>query len=254
MSKVTCPSGLVVEVRRLKNKEIDILTDKKAVRKGTIFQQILEACCTVAEPGPYSTPNGQPFSWANVLIADQTVALFEARCQTFGPEYDLDLVCAECRSRIEWTVDLSELEVVPLSEETRATFAIGNRFEVVEETSGKKVWFQLTTGAMVQKLQPLMEKKQNKIWTLSLNAKILEIEGVSMMERKKFLDNMDAGDTLKLRDAFEEFEGGIDTDILVECENCWAKQEVSLPLGPTLFLPRKKKGKGARREADDMLR
>jgi len=255
MSQVTCPSGLVLEIRGLKNKEINILTDKQAIRDGKVQQQILAASCTVVDAGPYNEPNGKPFSWPDVLIADQTVALIAVRCLTFGSEYDIDVHCDQCRKRISWTVDLSQdLTVEPLSADTLKVFAQGNRFETVLPSTGKKVWFCLTTGGLIQRLQKVIDKNPDKLWTISLAARILEIEGVTDMDRKRFLDEMDAGDTMRLREAFEEHEGGIDTDIVAECSGCMSEQEISLPLGHTLFLPRKNKGKGSRRERDDLLR
>jgi len=80
-----------------------------------------------------------------VLQGDRFFPLLQIRALTYGPEYVFAANCQSdgCRARIEWELDLRELPCRPLSEESRAAFTDGNRFETVLPDSAKRIWFRL---------------------------------------------------------------------------------------------------------------
>lgn len=67
---------------------------------------------------------------------------------TYGPEYAFGVACRNdnCRARIEWEIDLTKLPVRTLSEESRAAFVGGNRFETTLPDAHKRVAFKPLTG------------------------------------------------------------------------------------------------------------
>jgi hypothetical protein len=65
---------------------------------------------------------------------------------------------------------------------------------------------------------------------------VIEIEGVSESQKRRFLEELDVADAEHLRTAFDEVDCGVETTIDVECPECLAVQSVELPFGPSFFL------------------
>ena len=122
---IICPSGLAGEIRGLKGKEGKLLSDRTAARAGALFEKILAGCwLTTSDPGIYDLPEGGTVDWSRVLVADRFFTLLQIRAQTFGNDYAFSVQCQgpACRERFEWSLDLQELPVVPLSDAAKAAF------------------------------------------------------------------------------------------------------------------------------------
>ena len=146
---ITCTSGLTGRIRGMKAREERILADRKLARSGGQLEQILAACWEeTLDPGPYDFGD-QPIEWGKVLQGDRFFTLLQIRVRSYGPEYAFAVPCENrsCRARIEWEVDLRDLPVRALSDESRAVLLAGNRFETALPDAGKKVTFRLLTGA-----------------------------------------------------------------------------------------------------------
>ena len=138
---ITCPSGLSGCIRGMKVREERILADRKLAKNGGQVDELLGACWEeTLDPGPYDFGD-KVIDWGQVLQGDRFYALLQIRALTYGPEYAFAVNCQSdgCRARIEWELDLRELPCRPLSEESRAAFTDGNRFETVLPDSGKRV-------------------------------------------------------------------------------------------------------------------
>jgi hypothetical protein len=148
---ITCPSGLTGHIRGMKAKEERILADRKLARSGAQLEQILAACWEeTLDVGPYNLDaTAKPLDWSKVLQGDRFFALLQIRVQSYGPTYAFSVPCENrgCRARIEWEIDLRELPVKALSEESRAAFLAGNHFETTLPDADRKVTFRLLTGA-----------------------------------------------------------------------------------------------------------
>jgi len=154
---ITCPSGLSGRIRGMKVREERILADRRLAKNGGQVDELLGACWEeTLDPGPYDFGD-KVIDWGQVLQGDRFYALLQIRALTYGPEYAFAVNCQSdgCRARIEWELDLRELPCRPLSEESRAAFTDGNRFETVLPDSGKRVWFRLMTGADERRLPQL---------------------------------------------------------------------------------------------------
>jgi hypothetical protein len=246
MSKhIVCPSGLAGEVRGLKGKEGKLLTDRNAARSGGLFEKLLSACwLSTTDPGIYDVPVGGPLDWSKVIAGDRFYALLQIRSQTFGDEYAFSVQCSNssCRERFEWTLDLKDLQVVQLSEASKAAFKAGNRFETKLPRDGRRVWFRLMTGADEARASSVMKSSQDGALLTALALRIVEIEGVPDSEKRSFLDEMEMADAAALIELFDRVDGGVETSIDIECPSCMGVQEVQLPFERNFFLP-KAKGK-----------
>jgi hypothetical protein len=240
---IVCPSGLTGEIRGLKGKEGKLLSDRSAARAGSTFEKILAGCWVgTTDPGVYELPADGALDWSKVLVADRFYTLLQIRALTFGDDYAFSVQCPSptCRERFEWTLNLQELPVVRLSDATRAAFKTGNRFETTLPRDGRKVWFRLMTGADEARAAAALKPGRDGMLLAALALRIVEIENVPDLEKRRFLDEIEMADATALLDQFDEADGGVETSIEVECPSCLGVQDVQLPFERGFFLPTSK--------------
>ena len=238
---ITCPSGLTGRIRGMKVREERVLADRKLAKSGGQVDALLGACWEeTVEPGPYDFGE-KDIDWGAVLQGDRFFALLQVRALTYGPTYAFALGCQNdaCRSRFEWELDLTELPVRPLSDESRTAFTDGNRFETTLPDAGVRLWFRLFTGADERKLPQLRKNAGDRILSAMLGWRVVEVEGVSPKDKRRFLEDLSMRDADFLVDEFDRVDCGVDTAIEVECPECFSVQEVELPFDRAFFLPGK---------------
>jgi len=244
---ITCPSGLSGRIRGMKVREERILADRKLARSGGQVDKLLAACWEeTLDPGPYDFGE-QEIDWGKVLQGDRFYALLQVRALTYGPEYFFSVGCQNdaCRARIEWELDLGDLPVRPLSDESRAAFLDGNRFETTLPEAGKKVWFSLATGELERRLPRVRKSAGDRVLSAMLALRIQEIEGVEPRDRRRFIEDLSLADADFLMDELDRVDCGVETAIEIECPECFSIQEVELPFEQTFFMPGR--GRTARR-------
>ena len=240
---INCPSGLTGRIRGMKVREERILSDRKLAKSGGQVDELLAACWEeTLEAGPYNFGD-KVIDWGQVLQGDRFFALLQIRALTYGPEYAFAINCQSdgCRTRIQWEINLPDLPVRPLSEESLAALGDGNRFETVLPDSGKRVWFRLLTGADERKLPQLRRSAGDKLLSAMLAFRVSEVEGVDARERRKFIEDLTMRDADFLVDEFDRVDCGVDTAIEIECPECFATQEIELPFERTFFMPGKER-------------
>lgn len=242
---IVCPSGLAGSVRGFKVKEANLLADRGAMKSGTAFDQILDACwLSTSDLGPYAVEDGKKLRWEDALVCDRLFAMIQVRCQAYGPDYAFDVQCqsASCGEKIRWILDLEkDLPVKPLPESSRAAFRAGNRFTttmVDSEDNAREVTFQLLTGKGEREAARILKKSPSRLVVAALGARIVSIEGVDANEKSLFLGNQEIRVLGDMMTAFDEVDGGIETTIEVECQQCGNRQDVELPLGGEFYLPK----------------
>jgi hypothetical protein len=174
-----------------------------------------------------------------VLQGDRFFALLMVRALTYGPEYAFGVGCRNdaCRARIEWEVDLTKLPVRTLCEQSLAAFAGGNRFETTLPDAGKSLRFKLLTGDDERKLPALQRAAPDRLLSAVLAYRVLDLDGVEVKGKRQFLEELSMRDADFLVDEFDRVDCGVDTTIEIECPECFATQEVELPLDKGFFLP-----------------
>jgi len=244
---ITCPSGLTGRIRGMKVREERALADRKLARAGGQVDELLTACWEeTVGPGPYDF-GGAVIDWGKVLQGDRFYALLEIRTLTYGPDYAFSVPCQNdaCRARIDWELDLGDLPVRPLSEESRAAFLAGNRFESALPESGAKVWFRLMTGEDERKVSRLRRSEGERLLSAMLALRLVEVEGVAAKDLRRFVEELSMRDADALLDELDRVDCGVETSIEVECPECALAQDVELPFERTFFMPGR--GRTARR-------
>ena len=236
---ITCPSGLVGRIRGMKAREERILADRKLAKSGAQLEQILAACWEeTLDHGPYDFGE-QPIDWGKVLQGDRFFAMLQIRVLSYGADYAFSVPCDNrgCRARIEWELNLRELPVKALSDESRAAFLNGNRFETVLPGAGRKVVFRLLTGADERRLAALRRAAGERPITTLLGFRLGAIDGVEPRDKQRFLEDLDMADVSFLLGELDRVDCGVETEIEVECPDCFGTTRVELPFEKGFFLP-----------------
>jgi hypothetical protein len=245
--EITCPSGLIGRIRGMKAREERVLADRKLAKSGGQLDEILAACWEeTLEPGPYSFGTDS-LDWTKVLQGDRFFTLLSIRVASYGPNYDFDVTCSnrECRASIPWTVDLRKLPVRSLTAESRAAFVSGRNFEAVLPRAGRRVTFRLLTGADERRMTAQCRTAGERPISTLLNARVERIEGVDERDKLRTIEDLEMEDVSFLLGEFDRVDCGVETEIAVECPDCFGLTRVELPFEKGFFLPQRKKPSGA---------
>jgi hypothetical protein len=240
---VTCPSGLAGRIRGMRTREERILADRRLAKNGGQLDEILAACWEeTLEPGPYAFGTGCT-DWSKVLQGDRFYALLAIRIASYGPFYDFDVACSsrECRATIPWTIDLRTLPVRALSDESRAAFVSGRNFEALLPRAGRRVTFRLLVGADERRMAAQRRSAGERPLSIVLGTRIEGIDGVDAREKAAFIDELEMEDVTFLLGEFDRVDCGVETEISVECPECYGITRVELPFEKGFFLPQRKK-------------
>jgi hypothetical protein len=150
------------------------------------IDELLAACGEeTLDAGPYALGESGKLDLGKVLQGDRFFALLMVRALTYGPEYAFGVSCRNdnCRARIDWEIDLTKLPVRKLSEESRAAFVAGIRFETTLPDAGKRVTFKLLIGEDERKLPAVQRAALDKLLSAVLAYRVLDIDGVEPPSR-----------------------------------------------------------------------
>ncbi len=254
--EITCPSGLSGEVRKLKGSEANILSDRKAAKKGETFDKILIACWTKTEdPGPYEALGaaaGQPMiPWDKILVCDRFYALACIRIATYGSTFIFPTQCPSeaCGIRFEWQIDLAkDLPVIDLPEASREAIRRGeNRFAA--KLGDHAIVFKLQTGSDEKRAGKRATQNRDQLMTVALSSRIIQVDDITRgQDIDQWLKDTDLDLQWDLLKDFEAVDGGIEQTIEIECQDCSRIYEVILPFeGEGFWIPSTRKSRSKRR-------
>lgn len=283
---ITCPSGLVGTVRNLKGAEFNLLSDRKGMRSGESFDRILANCWVRTEDAGRAYPDHMlaPIRWSTMLSADRFFALVQIRAATWGSRYDFVLPCPGCGERFKDHVDIGDLKVNAVPEQSCAAFREGtNSFQLwVPDEAGlaapsdydparlallkleagdwpdgmpspKRGWaiaVKLLDGASEVAGAKEARKRPEERFTVSLKHRVTAILHAELSGDKsaveRWIEALDAESVFDVIDAAEEIDGGIETEWNgFECEECGCDDPVELPFDRDFWTPRKRRKRGS---------
>jgi hypothetical protein len=179
-----------------------------------------------------------------MLVGDRNALMIAIRITGYGVNYSAFCNCPACGNRSKSNFNLGELPIKRL--ELDPVSPGENCFEYTLPVSGKSVFFKFLTGRddeimgeeakKMRKLFP--DSDVDNVVTRKLRASIISIDGVRDKNKVyKFIENMPALDSRKLRQFILLHEPGIDTKGNMTCSSCGKTSEVSLPMGASFFWP-----------------
>jgi len=274
---ITCPSGLVVTLRKYKVREENGLANEHKARAGTGLEDLLGACTLeVHDWGPYQNLKGYkpakgqpavvgPFPWRKAIQGDRSYAMMLLRITTHGGAYEFDETCdnVTCKKPIPWEVNLEDRPVQMLSPADRKILEEGNRFKLevpagcVEGFDDRPcvVWYELATGETEAVMSKKKAKYKERLSMFVLLLRIVEVEGVGKRPSTKledFLDNLDSDVADFIRADMETHNCGVETTIRIQCQHCDTVKQVEVPFDSAFFSPQLAKKQRVVEDLDDL--
>jgi len=224
------PEGQV-EIRKMTTSELTRLEGGSG-NVGDRLNLIIDACLKL--PNAYDP--------TKLLIVDRMAALLSLRAISFSPSYDYQYRCSQCGASCKATCDI--LEDLELKE------PVGGVIEPVSITlpdEEKTVELRFLRGedekrilkvAKRLKMQSNDASDESGIYRIALQ--IVSVDGQTDMPisaRELFVKHLSAADNIRIRNAIDDAEPGIDTRLYPTCRSCGADNEVELPFTGEFFRP-----------------
>lgn len=221
LEALTLPSGREIPMPRgMTVREEDILANKKDIRDGTAIDKVLAACTELTLP-----------ELAESLQGDRMTMLLAVRHETYGDDYSFDADCPRCGKLFEWSVDICDLKLKPLSDEGEGPFTI------TLPKSGHVLTFKLLRGKDESKIQRIKEDFKESVSSALMLLRTVGVKGIDHLNRDWFT-SLPSADSTHFRHEYDQRDCGVDTSTLVECPSCEKEFEIDVPIGPDFFMPR----------------
>jgi len=235
--EATFPSGLKGVLRSLKVKDEQLFADPRFTKRGDIIKTLLERCfIRLVEPGPYTAAADGRLDWNRVLSGDGFYGLVQLRIASYGEEYEFSISCDACRRSTEHVQNLRELPIQLLPDASRTYVENGTPFETA--LAGHRVAYKLLTLADERGMAMLIQNRKMLPRFASIAQRIISIEGVpenSIGHKIRFLEELDSGEINDFESEIERVDCGVDTNIEVDCKNCYATNKILLPFAAQFF-------------------
>ena len=223
-----------VRLREMTGREEDLLASNKLSPQRKINALIvncLEQIGTITDRTQFASIVPQ------LPVGDRIFLLLALRRTSLGDEYPVEMECPSCDVESHYVLDLSELETIPMKDPKKRVF---------ETTlpSGKQVRFRIGLGSDEEAVAKVPDEEKPTAMLLSrtelINGKtptVFDIKGLSFRDRQA------------LREAFDEHDGGVDTDMQMTCPACGHNFEKPLDLGQQGFFFPHRVQKGSKRKS-----
>lgn len=209
-----------ITIRTLKGKDEKIIAEITSDNLVLKMNQLLENVLEGIDP-------------RKLTLGDRQYLLLWLATNSYGKDYPVEVVCEGCGQLISVTVDLSKLEVEYLPEDYSEPYE-------VQLSDGKSVYLRLFR--VEDEMDILEWESQGKNSWLYRYALTLVDESKNIIEKMKFLEDLEAKDLAKIRAFHEKFDHGPIMESKYECPYCGFKGvmavpfriEMVFPIGPTL--------------------
>lgn len=250
MSEITCPSGLRGSVRSMKVKDEELFTNKKLVRSNRVISALLSNCWEkTLDSGPYAMSD--PLNWDKIASADRIYALIQIRVESYGQEYEFRVSCSNsmCENTYGWGVDLTDLDVQPVSEQGKAHLRTGDPIPV-KLSDGTELLCRLPNGEDEAFMASLEARDDTRALTYHLARRIAQMDGEKHWDDiLAKVEDLPARMGDELWDTTDEIEGGVEMMFDVQCPRCSNTQQVILPFEAGFFSSRKRFARSRRRKS-----
>lgn len=215
-----------VKVREITGHEEDMLANPKMATGAKInglISQCIERVGTVTDRGMLAEVV------KGMTVGDRLFAIFAIRRVTVGDLYTFEAKCPKCDAVGPYTVDLSELELKAMEDPYKRLYT------VKLPKSGLEVSYHPMTGHDEAKLAQLDKKKTDSL-SLSIAVRIDSISGEKPSLAK--VKGLSMADRMFLRGDFDKHEGGVNTEVELDCPSCSETFKQDLDVGqPSFFFP-----------------
>jgi hypothetical protein len=224
---IVLPDGQLVRqatVREITGVEEDMLASNK-VPAHKKLGALVSNCITAI--GPVQDRASINALAPKLLVGDRVALLLAIRRVSLGDVYPFRDQCPDCGHKGLFDINLGSMETKQMPDPSKRSYK-------VTTPRGTEVTFHPMDGHGEEKLAAL-SKEEDRI-SLALLARIDLINGEPpTLKRVKELGMIERQ---FLREAYEDVEGGVDTEIQIDCPNCGSEFSRELDISqPGFFFP-----------------
>ena len=197
-----------VEVREITGDEEEILGAKNMTPLKKMNKVL--ASCTLAV-GPYTDPKKIAALIPDLTQGDRVYLLIAIRRVSLGDDFPFTTQCPNCEQKSNLTVSLADLEIKKMPDPKVRTY------DLLLNKTKKKLSMKVLTG-----------HGEEAIGRASAVGK--DVVSVAMLARIDAMDGLPAdigsvkklplADRNQIRDAWQDREGGVDTEVEIVCPQC----------------------------------
>ena len=227
-----------VQIKRMSNKEENILHSRALIRKGLVVNELIKSCLL----NKSIDPDG-------LLIGDKSAILTAVRITGLGKDYLTKTTSPCCEEVFDHTFDLSKCQIKELAEDPIKTGE--NLFEFTLPQSGAKVKFKLLTAGDESDISATQEARRKAIKKQAPNASEVDTNITDRLmksivsydgERDKFkiakhVMEMRSPDSRAIRSYIRRIEPDLNMVEEVECPQCGDVEKHNIPMGIEFLWP-----------------
>lgn len=212
-----------VVIRELTGEEEDLLSSKTL----SAFHKYNELLVRCTQRLGSITDRGQLSAAIKSLpVGDRVFLLFAIRRVSIGDEYLIEATCNSCQAKHNYTVLLSELEVRPMPDPKK-------RIHDITLPSGATARFRISTGVDEERSMKLDKSEDALSRAMHMRLELLngqppELKDVRAMKWR---------DRRALREAWNKVEGGVDTEVSIDCASCGVEFKRDVEVSGSFFFP-----------------
>jgi hypothetical protein len=176
-------------------------------------------------------------------VADMTRALFAIRSVSIDRVYEVQIQCSTCRSAVPFAVDLEEgLETTFAPDDVQPEFDLDLSFAKVR-AKHLLVGDQRMVNRAIRRRKAQRGINDDGGWVTRLAAQLVSIDGDPVPAPGKaeiWLDELTRREREELAEGLNAHAFGDDLDIIVDCPQCGAIVESTLPITRDFLFRRRK--------------
>ena len=211
-------------------KDEDILTNRSLLKKGLAIDRLIQNI--IKDPS---------IDARSLYVGDRNAIIIHARASAYGADYKTSVGCPACGQNSKFSFDLSEHEEYNGDD-------IG---ENIKDNEDGTFSVKMPLSTIVARIRPLLGQDETDLVskgsseditadliTKQMKRFVVDFNGYSEPNTiNHVVDNMVAGDSRVLRDAFK----AISPDIIMQqnfvCKHCEHEEVMTVPFGTDFFWP-----------------
>ena len=228
----------ILHVRPMTGAEEEILATSRYVKKNEAVDMIFKRCLQ------------EKVDTTKLLTIDRNYLLIWLRGISYSTEYEVEVKCTNCEHKFKEVVNLNELPVNYCPDD----FDMSSLSGTLPKT-GWKFTYRLSNGHDELTVAQYRDRRNREFGrdrsddtltyrTATLLNSIEDNEGRSVVDTNDLqvlLKRVPVGDGAYLRSVVNDPPFGVNTDIVLVCDNCGADFNTDLPMESGFFFPQYKK-------------
>jgi len=216
-----------VDVKYMTAKEEDILTSTNLIKKGTVIDKLMESLLVTKGVKP-----------TDLVVGDLNAVMVASRILAYGKDCPVQIECKSCQRPFEYTVDLTELPMVPAGDTNE-----NGEFSMTLPT-GMNITFKILTRGDEKAIEAELEgmKKLNgqidREVSTRLKYIITSVNGNSDRTFvRNFAESIIVRDIRALKDEIKKVAPDVNYSLTANCTHCGVQTEARMPFGANFFWP-----------------